>query len=250
MRPCRYCANQFEERRPDNLYCSRECSKRYNYYHPRGARSAVNCEWCSEAFRPKQVDRIRFCSRACAFQWLSDNKPKPFCVVYFPRCVSCGRVFCSRREGKFTCSPYCHHKNAYKKKPARDCICKVCGRHFQRSTSGAAAACSLRCKKKRKKILGVDAKAEQSRLRKARRKDAFVERVIRRAIYERDGWKCGICGKRVNDNLAVPHPLAKTIDHIIPLSKGGTHEPKNVRLAHFICNSKRGNDIVAQLRMF
>jgi len=38
-------------------------------------------------------------------------------------------------------------------------------------------------------------------------------------------------------SLKAPHPLSMSIDHIIPLSRGGTHEPDNVQLAHFICNS-------------
>jgi len=38
-------------------------------------------------------------------------------------------------------------------------------------------------------------------------------------------------------NAVVPHPKAPTIDHVIPLSKGGTHEPANVQLAHYYCNS-------------
>jgi 5-methylcytosine-specific restriction endonuclease McrA len=40
---------------------------------------------------------------------------------------------------------------------------------------------------------------------------------------------------------SVPHPKAPTIDHIIPLSAGGDDTKANVRLAHFLCNSRRGN---------
>lgn len=36
-----------------------------------------------------------------------------------------------------------------------------------------------------------------------------------------------------------------TIDHIIPLSKGGTHTYNNVQLAHYICNSKKSDKILA-----
>jgi 5-methylcytosine-specific restriction endonuclease McrA len=38
----------------------------------------------------------------------------------------------------------------------------------------------------------------------------------------------------------VPEPLAPTIDHIIALANGGTHEPTNVQCAHFICNATKG----------
>ena len=77
--------------------------------------------------------------------------------------------------------------------------------------------------------------------RRARERNAFVTRVSRVKIYTRDRWRCGICNKAVARNRVAPHPLSPTIDHIIPLSKGGTHEPANVRLAHYICNSRRGD---------
>jgi len=39
----------------------------------------------------------------------------------------------------------------------------------------------------------------------------------------------------------VPHPKAPTIDHVIPLAQGGTHEPLNCRAAHFLCNSLKSH---------
>lgn len=69
------------------------------------------------------------------------------------------------------------------------------------------------------------------RLRKARR-----EPIDRKAIFERDDWLCGICGKPVETGDA-------TLDHIVPISLGGSDEPSNVRLAHSLCNSRRGDGI-------
>ncbi|MCK4518139.1 HNH endonuclease [Candidatus Babeliales bacterium] len=51
----------------------------------------------------------------------------------------------------------------------------------------------------------------------------------------------------------VPHPLAVTIDHVIPLSCGGEHSYRNTQLACFRCNSIKGNGSVdggEQLRLF
>lgn len=58
-----------------------------------------------------------------------------------------------------------------------------------------------------------------------------------------------MCGDKVKKNKCVPHPLAPVLDHIIPLAMGGTHEPKNVQLAHFICNSYKSAKVVGQLRL-
>jgi 5-methylcytosine-specific restriction endonuclease McrA len=37
------------------------------------------------------------------------------------------------------------------------------------------------------------------------------------------------------------NPRTATIDHIVPLSKGGTNLLVNLRLAHRACNNERGN---------
>jgi 5-methylcytosine-specific restriction endonuclease McrA len=45
----------------------------------------------------------------------------------------------------------------------------------------------------------------------------------------------------------VPKPPRKkidvNIDHIVPVSKGGTNDITNLTLAHIKCNSKKGNEI-------
>lgn len=51
---------------------------------------------------------------------------------------------------------------------------------------------------------------------------------------------CQICGNPVDDkDIENGHikRLYPTIDHIIPLSKGGTHTWNNVQLAHMCCNA-------------
>lgn len=66
------------------------------------------------------------------------------------------------------------------------------------------------------------------------------ERVDTSQIYERDGWRCGICRKRVDRRLAWPHPKSPSLDHVVPISEGGAHTKANVRLAHLTCNTARG----------
>ena len=53
-------------------------------------------------------------------------------------------------------------------------------------------------------------------------------------IYTRDRGICGICGK-------VVHISKASIDHIVPISKGGAHDFSNVQLAHLKCNLKKGS---------
>lgn len=77
--------------------------------------------------------------------------------------------------------------------------------------------------------------------RRARKRDAFVENVHRKQVWERDGYRCHLCRKKTDPTKPVPHPRAPTIDHVIPLASGGTHEPSNCRTACFLCNSTKGN---------
>ena len=48
---------------------------------------------------------------------------------------------------------------------------------------------------------------------------------------------CGICGRPVNFDKRFPDPWSPTLDHIIPISKGGDPASlNNLQLAHFRCN--------------
>ncbi|WP_406325811.1 HNH endonuclease [Streptomyces sp. NBC_01617] len=73
--------------------------------------------------------------------------------------------------------------------------------------------------------------------RRALERQAFVAPVSRPQVYERDHWTCQLCREPVARDQVVPHPQAPTLDHIVPLARGGTHEPSNVQLAHYRCNS-------------
>ena len=58
---------------------------------------------------------------------------------------------------------------------------------------------------------------------------------------------CGICGKPVDKSLKAPHPMSATIDHIIPVSKGGhPSDIDNLQLAHRCCNREKSDKIVQQ----
>ena len=68
-------------------------------------------------------------------------------------------------------------------------------------------------------------------------------------IYERDCWMCGICGRKINKRLKHPNPLSKSIDHIVPVSKGGSDAPINVQAAHLRCNMLKKAQSGGQLRL-
>lgn len=58
-------------------------------------------------------------------------------------------------------------------------------------------------------------------------------------VHTRDGWICQLCHEPIDQSIAWPHPKSPSIDHIIPLSKGGAHALSNVQSAHLGCNSSK-----------
>lgn len=98
-----------------------------------------------------------------------------------------------------------------------------------------------RKRRKRYRLNNPHIDREHNQRRRAWKKGAIVEKFSNLDIYKRDKWKCGICGGKVNKHLKYPHPLSPSLDHIVPLSRGGSHIPENVQLAHLRCNLSKGS---------
>jgi hypothetical protein len=90
-----------------------------------------------------------------------------------------------------------------------------------------------------------DRRRQDAQRRRAQKLGTQTERIDNRSVYERDGWRCGICTESVNPLAAYPDPMSASLDHIQPLSLQGTHTYDNVRLAHLRCNIRRGNRVAA-----
>lgn len=66
--------------------------------------------------------------------------------------------------------------------------------------------------------------------------------VTQDAIYERDKGICYLCGNLTfKEYENRPANQRATLDHIIPVSKGGNHSFDNVKIACWRCNSIKGN---------
>lgn len=165
--------------------------------------------------------------RACEHQERRQLVPCPRCATPFwpwANSVSHARKFCSR-----PCS-------IVPKKPARVrpiAECLMCLRPFpcshQRNT-----CCSRTCRNR-----------YESRRRKLRLKGLWPSVVSPARIHRRDAGICALCREWVDPALPYPHPLSATVDHRVPLSRGGTHEEENLQLAHARCNLLKGNRVAA-----
>lgn len=181
------------------------------------------CELCRRLFRAKRPDS-RTCSRRCQGLLRRGDSRLP---VLHPEPSPAFRL------------PKSHPARGPEPRPARLFVMGWCprdGAPFVVEGQLTSRWCSDLCQK-----------AEHRSTRRARKRDAFVAHVNRRAIYERDGWMCGICGDPVDREAKVPDPAAPVLDHIVPLARGGTHEPANVRCAHFYCNNVKSDRLDGEM---
>jgi len=127
-----------------------------------------SCDWCGTQLKRRKG---RFCSFACAVEWIRVTQKNPF---------------------------------------KRESVRK------RRQRASAARQKALRLVRGRQKV---------GRWRE---------------ICERDGWVCWICGGPIDPAFTSPQRFAGTVDHVLPLSCGGSDQDFNLRAAHFGCNSRRG----------
>lgn len=61
-----------------------------------------------------------------------------------------------------------------------------------------------------------------------------------RKLIERDGNKCYLCNNETTFEVNHTHNKYPTIEHVIPIAKGGTHSWDNVKVACRECNINKG----------
>lgn len=201
------------------------------------------CEGCSVSFIPKRADRLRFCSRECAFnnpdRWKAkrDRHVWPSTKVSFPTCGVCASPFASRRSAARYCSDVCEARS---RRPAER-ACLHCGASFHPS-HGNERTCSASCRKALKKSYPSyrACKGVQRQARKLRLRTLVVEPVDPIKVLQRDGWKCQVCDVPTPMSLrGSHHDCAPEVDHIVPISRGGEHSYRNTRCLCRRCNSAK-----------
>lgn len=87
-------------------------------------------------------------------------------------------------------------------------------------------------------LANPDRVIENQRRQRARKRGAVIGEVDLDALWT---GSCGLCGHPMDPSLRRPDPMSKSVDHIIPLSKGGAHEQSNLQWAHLVCNFRKGD---------
>lgn len=183
--------------------------------------------WCKECFR--QDHRKKY-------------SPSNGQTDDLRNCRECKKEYAPKqRSESFFCSQDCKNKNRRKKDKEKliasksERICIGCEKIIPKTARADKKWCSEDC----------SSKARGHTMNVTRRiKTSEPLGVFRRVdIYNRDNWICQICKKPIDKKLPFPNPNCASLDHIVPLSRGGTHESTNVQLAHLSCNTSKGNRV-------
>lgn len=252
---CMYCGIAINA--PRRKYCSDKCSSRATYrsavghdvgdtkHFPPHAGTCVTCG----ADMSHRTGQARYCSRRCreearkaAERIRRRQKPRQECK--HPLCgneVPLGRwKFCSAEctsdYRNRAASPYGFgDRCAVWFKP-----CPHCGVLVTMKARNQPNLCQP-CRRA----------SELARYRKKnyerRAKGKPLVTVVELAAMH--GARCHLCKRKVDMNLPGRDPMGPTVDHLIPVSAGGTNETVNLALAHRICNVRRNNRGPAQLRL-
>jgi hypothetical protein len=261
-RPCAVCSVFFVPRLSMGIACGGPCSRRLG---------DINQRW--KAVRDPEYRSRRLQQRRKAN---AKSRERPWVEQY--DCVGCGRR-CIRGENvpiraNRWCSKSCakNHLRSASPTPTKiqrkraelarrdrglasrrrrtwqQSTCGECGSRFLVPARATDATCSRVCADGWRRSQVKDGR----RRRRARQRGASRrERYSLRQIAERDRWKCQLCGDLVLKSAAVPHPRAPTVDHILPLARGGDDTVANVQLACFRCNCLKGDRVLKpeQLRL-
>lgn len=224
----------------------------------------INCPTCKSEVEP-QPGRGRprkYCSPSCQPRTRGPYRYKsrhaiPVGTEFSSACRECGVTFLQMKKARgrpvIHCSADCLSAVERKASAARYQAmmlphrCVGCGSEFLAAPrSDAQQYCSVKCSNEPRRLyVDIDErrKAERHR-RRARIKGSEVARFSAVDVYERDGWTCGICREPVDRRLKHPDHMAASLDHIVPLSRGGAHTVENCQCSHWICNSRKTDRLI------
>ncbi|WP_216362098.1 HNH endonuclease signature motif containing protein [Pseudonocardia sp. N23] len=254
--------------RSDKRYCSRRCTgratsraQRQRGYH-QAYRVTVPCGWCGRALqrdpRNLKAGHQPHCDNLCAAATrhapdkaerhtrtvqniLASTTPRVLCAGPPPSrtCPGCHEPFTPHHIEQRWCRKQCAKRARRSRSVPRFVTSRCdCGTWFtidrRAGYSGVITTCSRSCQRR-----------TAARRRRARERNAYDEDVIAIVVFERDSWLCHLCGTPCDGRPSQTwRPLAATLDHVVPLARGGRHSYANVRTAHARCNSLKADQLV------
>jgi 5-methylcytosine-specific restriction endonuclease McrA len=202
------------------------------------------CEVCGVSYRPTYGSQ-RTCGRQCGkfLKWVNAGKllSEPRLYGQHTRlivCQVCGRL--APKVGNRVLCGDCtqHDRNASRwratvasRPPAR---CGKCAAAVPRHQGRVLCrACAAADERRRKAATGNHRK-------RARKAGVHYETVNKQRVFERDGYRCYICGRKTSIRGGPFSPRYPTLDHLVPFACGGPHTYANTACACRECNTRKG----------
>lgn len=262
-RVCEACGTSLELYRKRWCQCCAAAKKRKASASRVRGRMAIKCtcRQCGTLFHPLETKKNKYCSHACAYEGLRQDRgierlrrqaarPGPYKRIYLRNCKMCSKAFYGRTKKTPFCSHDCKKKNARQQsfeynarlKVVKPVNCKECGVVFvAQYGDGRRTYCSHKCSAKAARRINKPK-------RRALLRAVSVESVDPLKVFDRDGWRCQICHrptpKRLRGSI---DERAPELDHIVPLARGGEHSYRNTQCACRKCNASKGAKPYGQL---
>jgi hypothetical protein len=194
-----------------------------------------DCRIAARRYREEKLKRPRTCIK-CGKQWLAQHADAKYCSNTCQAAHEHGDERRPKRKPK----PKPSRREVAAAKLAR-AAAGTRGHHVL--VAGWCALCSASAVEGPGNILGSVFYCS-ARCRLAARGRGLHRKVspaLRSYIYRRDRGVCHLCRRRVAMTKAAPHPRSPVLDHLVPLSLGGSTTRDNLRLAHWLCNEVKSN---------
>lgn len=198
------------------------------------------CAVCGDRFRKKPGESAgRCCSRECGFRMQQEVRALRRIAKWEPwrRCRHCRKPYPKVGDRRCGCPDYM---------PVgpREMNCQRCNRTVVVQGTGPRRYCMACSCEQRRYRRRINNRGKNNHRKRARHYRVEYVPVHKDSIFERDGWRCQRCNVKTRPDWSRHHPRYPTLDHILPMSKGGGHTPWNLQCLCRRCNVGKSNSTV------